>query len=58
MGFYLFRYTEHNYILISNFDILLISFITSFSLIGYRIIGLKRYILALTNKNKKKKEEY
>tara|TARA_Y100000816_G_scaffold292631_1_gene289355 strand:+ start:14100 stop:14885 length:786 start_codon:yes stop_codon:yes gene_type:complete len=54
IGFYLFIYTNHNYIFYSNFDILIISFITSFSLTGYRIIGSKRYILFLKEKKLKK----
>ena len=41
IGFYLFIYTDHNVILYTNFDILIISFLTSFSLTGYRIIGSK-----------------
>ncbi len=54
IGFYLFIYTDHNVILYTNFDILIISFLTSFSLTGYRIIGSKRYILFLKEKKIRK----
>tara|TARA_B100001063_G_C16744212_1_gene546536 strand:- start:103 stop:897 length:795 start_codon:yes stop_codon:yes gene_type:complete len=54
IGFYLFIYTDHNIIFYTNFDILLISFIISFTLTGYRIIGSKRYILSLVEKKLKK----
>lgn len=54
VGFYLFIYTDHNQIFFSKYDILLISFIISFTLMGYRIIGLKRYILSLSVKKLKK----
>ena len=60
IGFYLFIYTNHKIILFTEFDILIIAFIISFTLIGYRVIGLKRYILSLKEKKlqriKNKKE--
>ena len=54
IGFYLFIYTNHNTIFFTEFDILIIAFIISFTLIGYRVIGLKRYILSLKEKKLKK----
>jgi len=54
IGFYLFIYTGYNTIFYTNFDILIISFIISFTLSGYRVIGLKRYILSLEEKRLKK----
>ena len=54
IGFYLFIYTDHNKIFYTDFDILIISFIISFTLSGYRVIGLKRYILSLEEKKLKK----
>jgi len=54
IGFYLFIHTNHNTIFFTEFDVLFISFIISFTLIGYRVIGLKRYILSLTEKKLKK----
>lgn len=50
-GFYLFKYTNFNFIYFDKSDILLVSLIISFSLTGYRIIGLKRYILSLVYKH-------
>ena len=59
IGFYLFIYTDYKIIYFTDFDILIISFITSFTLVGYRVIGLKRYILSLSEKklNKIKHEK-
>ncbi len=54
LGFYLFIYTSHKEIFFTEFDILIIAFIISFTLIGYRVIGLKRYILSLKEKKLKK----
>ena len=54
VGAYLFIYTDHKLIFFSDFDILIISFIISFTLIGYRTIGLKRYVLFLKEKKLKK----
>jgi len=54
VGFYLFNYTNYNYIMYDNNDILFISLFISFSLTAYRTIGLKRYILSLENKNNNK----
>jgi len=54
IGFYLFIYTDHKIIFYTDFDILIISFITSFTLVGYRVIGSKRYILFLNEKKLKK----
>ena len=56
-SFYLFYYTDHNFILYSKSDILLVSLILSFSLTGYRIIGLKRYVLSLQYKKKNVKKK-
>jgi len=50
IGFYLFIYTDYTIIFYTNFDILFVSFVTSFTLVGYRVIGLKRYILFLSEK--------
>ena len=54
VGAYLFIYTDHKLIFFSEFDILIISFIISFTLSGYRVIGLKRYILSLQEKKLEK----
>ncbi len=54
VGAYLFIYTDHKLIFFSEFDILIISFIISFTLIGYRIIGLQRYVLFLREKKLRK----
>jgi len=54
IGFYLFFYTDYNVIFYTNFDILIISFIISFTLTGYRIVGSKRYILFLKEKKLRK----
>ena len=54
VGFYLFIYTDFNTIFFTDFDILIISFIISFTLSGYRVIGLKRYILSLEEKRLQK----
>tara|TARA_B100001093_G_C26669091_1_gene945375 strand:+ start:18 stop:812 length:795 start_codon:yes stop_codon:yes gene_type:complete len=54
IGFYLFFYTDYNVIFYTNFDILILSFVTSFTLTGYRIIGSKRYILFLKEKKLRK----
>ena len=53
VGFYLYKYSEFNFILFFKEDILIISVILSFSLTAYRTIGLKRYILSLENRKKK-----
>lgn len=57
ISYYLYNYTNYNFILYSNSDILLVALILSFSLTGYRIIGLKRYILSLEDKKKNLKKK-
>ena len=54
IGIYLYIYTDYKLIFFSEFDILIISFIISFTLIGYRIIGLQRYVLFLKEKKLRK----
>ena len=54
VGAYLFIYTDYRLILFSEFDIIIVSFIISFTLTGYRVIGLKRYVLFLKEKKLKK----
>jgi len=54
IGFYLFIYSDYNIIIFTNFDILALSFISSFGLTAYRIIGSKRYILFLKEKKLQK----